>query len=949
MARLNTSPLTHIPNSFEATRTYIFQRAPLSQDYKNFKLGDEWLDVASNDWFKLAGKTATSATWVRLGGTGGPAETFTGDSGGPVAPDALNDITITGNPDIDVVGTPASNNLQLTNLTKVTPYIVDSVAGNAPYQTIQAALNAIGTAGATGRVIVRPGTYTEDLTFPDQNVTLEGDRGGNVVLVGTHIPSNSHNLELHQLQLQDAVDIFNSAGAGVGSIEISGCFISVTNGFVFNLTNWTGEFLFDDCGEASTNDGVVNNTAGATIKFLNTEMGAGSGQTMTLTGNANVRFDTCNINCPINIGGTGTFIFQNGCKFSNTVTIGGTKSGTCINSSFLTGANQALIYNSATPGFFSDVTFDSSNNPVIGGTGTIEFGQVSFLNNSNINVGLTVTYTSVVEGGTAYLQDISFDRGVNTIDTDGELIIGSTGNNPQIGTLTAPASGVAITNGAGSITFSLSDDLAALEGLATTGIASRTAASTWATRTITPPAAGITIADGDGVAGNPTLSLTDDLGAIEGLATNGMAARTGASTWETRTLTAGAGISIIDGDGVSGNPTISATGAGVSELQVIYVGKHGNDANSGENIEEAKLTIAAGITAAAAIAPAAVVIEDAGTYSENITLVTNVHLCAPNAEISGTIIGVDDSSVILRQLTVATATTGITKSTGTGDFFCDIDFIICSGSGNGFNNTSGSIFQKTMLISLVNGFGIANSTSDEIHIEIDEIHISGSGIGIGTQTGAVLHGTILHIENIGAGTGTGIFSLGGDLDVYINKMNVTTGISTTGTVNVNLKANSITATTAFSISSATVLNLTVNEMSGTETITAGGIARIISESRGIENVSIQGAGLQWSAIGASQALVPNDGVVCTAGAALVLTLPATAKVGDTFEAVLDGATSWQIAQNAGQQIRVGNVQTTAGAGGSITSTAQGDWIQIVCSVANTTFVANVKEGLLTIV
>jgi hypothetical protein len=50
-----------------------------------------------------------------------------------------------------------------------------------------------------------------------------------------------------------------------------------------------------------------------------------------------------------------------------------------------------------------------------------------------------------------------------------------------------------------------------------------------------------------------------DLDAVAGLASNGLIARTGAGTAAARTITAGAGIAIANGDGVSGNPTIAAT------------------------------------------------------------------------------------------------------------------------------------------------------------------------------------------------------------------------------------------------------------------------------------------------------------------------------------------------------------------------------------------------------
>jgi len=94
--------------------------------------------------------------------------------------------------------------------------------------------------------------------------------------------------------------------------------------------------------------------------------------------------------------------------------------------------------------------------------------------------------------------------------------------------------------------------------LKNSGLASYDGAGTFTGRTLTPPVAGITVSDGDGISGNPTLALADDLLAVENLATTGLATRTAASTWTTRTITAGSGVSVSNGDGISGNPTISA-------------------------------------------------------------------------------------------------------------------------------------------------------------------------------------------------------------------------------------------------------------------------------------------------------------------------------------------------------------------------------------------------------
>lgn len=82
-------------------------------------------------------------------------------------------------------------------------------------------------------------------------------------------------------------------------------------------------------------------------------------------------------------------------------------------------------------------------------------------------------------------------------------------------------------------------------------------------------------------------------------------------------------------------------------------------------------------------------------------------------------------------------------------------------------------------------------------------------------------------------------------------------------------------------------------------------------------------------------MIVGNGYICAEpGGDLVLTLPVISTIGDILEVTLDGATSFTIAQGAGQQIRIGNVATTAGVFGSLSSTQQGDSIKMVCSKAN---------------
>ncbi len=131
----------------------------------------------------------------------------------------------------------------------------------------------------------------------------------------------------------------------------------------------------------------------------------------------------------------------------------------------------------------------------------------------------------------------------------------------ELRALVEPTAGITISDAdgvGGNPTFALADDLAALEGLSGGGLSARTADSTWALRTLVEPTAGITISNADGVGGNPTFALDDDLAALEGLASTGIAARTASSAWAARALVAPAsGVTIANSDGVGGNPTFA--------------------------------------------------------------------------------------------------------------------------------------------------------------------------------------------------------------------------------------------------------------------------------------------------------------------------------------------------------------------------------------------------------
>jgi hypothetical protein len=98
--------------------------------------------------------------------------------------------------------------------------------------------------------------------------------------------------------------------------------------------------------------------------------------------------------------------------------------------------------------------------------------------------------------------------------------------------------GTGIIVGADSV--GLTGQALALHNLATSGIFVRTAANTIAARAVASSGSGLSVANGDGIAANPTISLSAALSTVGGLtpAADNLAYYTGASTAALASLTA---------------------------------------------------------------------------------------------------------------------------------------------------------------------------------------------------------------------------------------------------------------------------------------------------------------------------------------------------------------------------------------------------------------------------
>ena len=84
----------------------------------------------------------------------------------------------------------------------------------------------------------------------------------------------------------------------------------------------------------------------------------------------------------------------------------------------------------------------------------------------------------------------------------------------------------------------------------------------------------------------------------------------------------------------------------------------------------------------------------------------------------------------------------------------------------------------------------------------------------------------------------------------------------------------------------------------------------------------------------------------TAGNLLTLTLPATYAVGDRVEIIGNTSGLWKLVAATGDTIKV--IGATTSAGGYVAATVQYDCVEVVCTVADTTWVACKSMGNLTI-
>jgi len=255
---------------------------------------------------------------------------------------------------------------------------------------------------------------------------------------------------------------------------------------------------------------------------------------------------------------------------------------------------------------------------------------------------------------------------------------------------------------------------------------------------------------------------------------------------------------------------------------VYFVGKHGNDSNSGLSPDKAFLTFGAAITEASTQTPTStnrfvLYCNDAGVYSEDVVTSDWIDIKAQSAVLDGVLTPGNNTST--RICTVDK----IIKSTVSGSAYVDCCFVNTPDGETGVLNSGSAsvltIFARKVKTPL-NGIGIRNTGTGHMHLLVNHSGIVGnSGIAIQCDVGEVT-GTVDLITEDGTPT-------------------TTTGIKVTGG-SVNLTTSTITADTAWDISNGATLRLSTQSVIGTRTVENGGIAEISEASKSTDDLAATG-------------------------------------------------------------------------------------------------------------
>lgn len=101
--------------------------------------------------------------------------------------------------------------------------------------------------------------------------------------------------------------------------------------------------------------------------------------------------------------------------------------------------------------------------------------------------------------------------------------------------------------------------------------------------------------------------------------------------------------------------------------------------------------------------------------------------------------------------------------------------------------------------------------------------------------------------------------------------------------------------------------------------------------------AVQTGGIAWSIVSEDAIGIAQNGYMTSGDRVVGITLPAASPIGGVLEVVGIGDGGWQITQGDGQQIVFGNISSTIGQEGRLSSSHSKDAVRLICIAENTTW------------
>lgn len=276
----------------------------------------------------------------------------------------------------------------MNNNYQASRYIVDA-DGTTPFATIQSAIDQTALDSITSAsILIRPGTYTEDLVLLT-GINLQGSEG-EVNIDGLHTPPLAGSIMFSNINFISATNILFDAAAGTCNIKFYDCSFNCTLGYIANIDLWSGDIIIESCNDTSTSNGIVFNSGSAAVDIIDCQ-GIGAGAVgATLSGVTRI-FNSkiwCNL---LFVGNAAVQIQDSTIDAVITITDPATAN---IYNSYFNSNTAALINNSTGDIHLGNVVIDVAGGDAIGGVGTrMHIGEVVFINQTGIAGTLTVLYT----------------------------------------------------------------------------------------------------------------------------------------------------------------------------------------------------------------------------------------------------------------------------------------------------------------------------------------------------------------------------------------------------------------------------------------------------------------------------------------------------------------------------------------------------------------------------